>query len=90
MKTIKGVAVVLCDSFQEKNRIFVLAKEYGEFKYWNIQGAKIEPEETNFSASVSKRDIHEDFDTIIRDRELIKAIEYDYPDFYLSMDCFWC
>ena len=29
-----------------------------------------------------------DADIVVGD--LIDTIEYDYPDFHLSMDCFWC
>lgn len=32
----------------------------------------------------------EELDTEISVGELIDTIEYDYPDFHLSMDCFWC
>ena len=32
----------------------------------------------------------EELDTEITVGELIDTIEYDYPTFHLSMDCFWC
>jgi 8-oxo-dGTP diphosphatase len=89
MKTIKVVAAVIYDSLQEKKRIFTTARGYGEFKgMWEFPGGKIEPGETPQQALV--REIREELDTTIKVGELIETIEYDYPDFHLSMDCFWC
>ena len=89
MKTIKVVAAVICDSLQGKKRIFATARGYGEFKgMWEFPGGKIEPGETPQQALV--REIREELDTTIRVGDLIETIEYDYPDFHLSMGCFWC
>ncbi len=89
MKTIKVVAAVICESFQEKKRIFTTARGYGEFKgQWEFPGGKIEPGETPQQAL--EREIQEELATKIRVGDLITTIEYDYPDYHLSMDCFWC
>ena len=89
MKTIKVVAAVICDSLQTKTRIFATARGYGEFKgQWEFPGGKIEPGETPQQALV--REIKEELDTTIKVGELFDTVEYDYPDFHLSMDCFWC
>lgn len=89
MKTIKVVAAVICDSLQKKKRIFATARGYGEFKgMWEFPGGKIELGETPQQALV--REIQEELDTTIKVGDLIETIEYDYPDFHLSMDCFWC
>ena len=89
MKTIKVVAAVICDSLQTKTRIFATARGYGEFKgMWEFPGGKIEPGETPQKALA--REIKEELATAIKVGELIDTIEYDYPDFHLSMDCFWC
>ena len=89
MKTIRVVAAVICDSLQEKKRIFATARGYGQFKgMWEFPGGKIEPGETPQQALV--REIREELATEIKVGELIDTVEYDYPDFHLSMDCFWC
>ena len=89
MKTIHVVAAVICDSFDKKQKIFATAKGYGEFKgKWEFPGGKVEPGETPQQALV--REIQEELATKIRVGDLITTIEYDYPAFHLSMDCFWC
>lgn len=89
MKAIHVVAAVICDSFDKKQKIFATAKGYGEFKSkWEFPGGKVEPGETPQQALV--REIQEELATKIRVGNLITTIEYDYPQFHLSMDCFWC
>ncbi len=89
MKTIKVVAAVICDSLNKKNQIFATARGYGEFKgLWEFPGGKIEEGETPQQALV--REIREELETTISVGDLIDTIEYDYPSFHLSMDCFWC
>ena len=88
MKTIKVVAAIICDNIKEKNKIFATARGYGELKGgWEFPGGKVEPGETSQQALV--REIMEELDTEIKVGELIDTIEFDYPSFHLSMDCFW-
>lgn len=84
-KTISVVAAVIRDG----ERVFATQRGYGEFKDgWEFPGGKIEPGETAEEALV--REIREELDTEISVGKLIDRIEYDYPTFHLSMDCFWC
>lgn len=85
MKTVRVVAAVIRD----KDKIFATARGYGDFKgQWEFPGGKIEEGETPQQALV--REIKEELETNIEVGALIDTIEYDYPIFHLSMDCFWC
>ncbi len=84
MKTIKVVAAVI----RSGDKIFATARGYGEFKgWWEFPGGKIEEGETPQEALA--REIREELATEIEVGDLIQKIEYDYPTFHLSMDCFW-
>ena len=85
MKEIKVVAAVIRDGEQ----VFATQRGYGEYKgWWEFPGGKIEPGETPEEAL--KREIHEELTADIRVEEFITTVDYDYPDFHLSMDCFFC
>ena len=89
MKTIKVVAAVICDSLENTTKIFATARGYGEFKgKWEFPGGKLEAGETSQQALI--REIQEELAVKIEVGELIDTIEYDYPTFHLSMDCFLC
>ena len=84
MKTIKVVAAIICDG----DRIFATQRGYGDFKDgWEFPGGKIEDGESPEDAIV--REIREELGADIRVTGFLTTVEHDYPQFHLSMDCFW-
>lgn len=85
MKRIKVAAAII----EDNGRVFATQRGYGEFKdWWEFPGGKIEEGETPEQAL--KREIREELDTDIKVGSLFTAVEYDYPQFHLSMECFFC
>ena len=85
MKTVKVVAAIIIHN----KHIFATQRGYGDFKDgWEFPGGKIEPGETPQQALA--REIEEELDTEIEVGDYLETIEYDYPSFHLSMDCFFC
>lgn len=85
MKTIRvAAAIIICEG-----KIFATQRGYGQFKDgWEFPGGKIEQGETPQEALV--REIQEELDSVVKIVELFETVEYDYPQFHLSMDCFLC
>ena len=84
MKTIRVVAAIIRDN----NRIFATQRGYGEFKDgWEFPGGKIEEGESPEKAIA--REIKEELEADVIVGDLLTTDEYDYPQFHLSMDCFW-
>ena len=85
MKTIRVVAAVI----KVEDKIFSTQRGNSDIKgVQEFPSWKIEEGETPKEAL--KREIMEELDTEIEVGELIDVIEYDYPDFHLSMGCYWC
>ncbi len=85
MKTTKVVAAIIIND----NKVFATQRGYGEFKdSWEFPGGKVEPGE-DAEAAIA-REIREELDTEIEVEKWIDTVEYDYPKFHLSMDCFLC
>ena len=85
MKIVRVVAAIIIHN----NKIFATQRGYGEFKDgWEFPGGKIEAGETPEEALV--REIWEELDTEIEVGALFDTVEYDYPTFHLSMQCFFC
>lgn len=89
MKTVRVVAAIICDDIDNPTKVFSTARGYGEYKGgWEFPGGKIEEGETSEQALA--REIKEELDTVIKVGKYIDTIEYSYPSFHLSMDCFLC
>ena len=85
MKTIRVVAAVI----REGNKIYATARGYGDLKGgWEFPGGKIEENETPQETVV--REIREELDAVVEVSQYGVSVEYDYPDFHLSMDCLFC
>ena len=85
MKTIKVVAAIIIDN----GKVFATQRGYGDFKGgWEFPGGKVEENETPQFAL--KREIMEELNVTVEVHELLHTVEYDYPTFHLSMDCFVC
>lgn len=85
MQTKKVVAAVIIKDGQ----LFATQRGYGNYKdWWEFPGGKIEPGETPQEAL--RREIREELDTIVSVGELLYTVEYDYPEFHLSMQCYLC
>ena len=85
MKTVRVTAAVIC----RDGCVLATARGYGDYRGgWEFPGGKIEPGESPEAALI--REIREELDSEISVDEYIETLEYDYPQFHLSMRCYWC
>ena len=88
-KVIKVVAAIIVGTGENVGKIYATQRGYGEFKGgWEFPGGKLEAGETKEEALV--REIQEELNITIEVQQYFETVEYDYPDFHLSMDCFFC
>ena len=85
MKKIEVVAGIVC----RENKILATQRGYGEFKDgWEFPGGKLEAGETGVEAL--KRELREELDMEVVVGDLLETVEYDYPQFHLTMHCYLC
>ena len=89
MKIVRVVAAIIKTKNEKgESVIFATQRGYGDFKGgWEFPGGKIEEGETPQQALI--REVMEELETEVAVGKLLDTIEYDYPTFHLSMDCFW-
>ena len=85
MKTIEVVAAII----GRGGEVFATQRGYGQWQgWWEFPGGKIEPGESHLDAL--KREIREELNAEIEVGELLETVEWDYPEFHLTMHCFIC
>lgn len=85
MKIIEVVAAIII----KDGKVFATQRGYGQWQgWWEFPGGKIEGGERPQEALV--REIREELDAEIEVGDLLETIEWDYPDFHLTMNCFIC
>ena len=84
-KTIKVAAAII----HKDDKVLATQRGYGDYKdWWEFPGGKIEEGETPEAALI--REIREELDSEIEVEQYLTTVEHDYPEFHLSMDCYWC
>ena len=85
MKQIEVVAAII----RKGDKIFATQRGYGDYKDgWEFPGGKMETGETPEEAL--RREIWEELETRITVESLLQTVEWDYPQFHLTMHCYWC
>ena len=89
MANQKKIIHVVAALIRRENELFATQRGYGNYKdWWEFPGGKIEPGEAPEDALV--REIREELTADISVGEYLTTVEYDYPEFHLSMACYWC
>ena len=85
VKTVRVAAGIICDD----DRVLAVQRGYGEMRgMWEFPGGKVERGETPEDAC--RRELAEELDITVENLQAFYTVEYDYPDFHLSMECFFC
>lgn len=91
MKTVRVAAGIICEQEDgtDSGRVLAVQRGYGDMKgLWEFPGGKVERGETPKEAC--RRELAEELKVRITDLRDFYSVEYDYPDFHLSMECFLC
>lgn len=87
--TVSGAVILRTNPQTNKKEIFATQRGYGDYKDgWEIPGGKLEPGETPEAGIV--REIREELATEIKAEKILGVVDYDYPNFHLTMHCFLC
>lgn len=91
MKTVRVAAGIICEQEDgaDSARFLAVKRGYGDMKgMWEFPGGKIENGES--AEDACRRELAEELQVSITDLRDFYTVEYDYPDFHLSMKCFLC
>ena len=87
--TVSGAVILRTNPDTNKKEIFATQRGYGDYKDgWEIPGGKLEPGETPEVCIV--REIREELATEIKAEKILGVVDYDYPNFHLTMHCILC
>ena len=87
--TVSGAIILRTNPITHQKEIFATQRGYGDYKdYWEFPGGKLEPGETPEECIV--REIKEELATEIKAEKILGVVEYDYPNFHLTMHCILC
>ena len=86
---VSGAIILRTNPETNKKEIFATQRGYGDYKDgWEIPGGKLEPGETPEACIV--REIREELATEIKVEKILGVVDYDYPNFHLTMHCILC
>ncbi len=87
--TVSAAIILRTNPQTQKKELFATQRGYGDFKGgWEFPGGKLEPGETPEECIV--REIREELATEVKAEKALDVVEYDYPDFHLTMHCILC
>ena len=87
MKAENKKICVVAAVIRNEDQVFATQRGYGNYKdWWEFPGGKVETGETPEQALV--REIREELAADISVDDYLTTVEYDYPEFHLSMACY--
>ena len=87
--TVSGAIILRVNPETNKKEVFVTQRGYGDYKDgWELPGGKLEPGET--PQQCIEREIREELATEVKAEKVLGVVDYDYPNFHLTMHCILC
>lgn len=87
--TVSGAIIIRTNPETNKKEVFATQRGYGEYKDgWEIPGGKLEAGET--PEACIEREIWEELATRVKAEKILGVVDYDYPNFHLTMHCILC
>jgi 8-oxo-dGTP diphosphatase len=87
--TVSGAIILRTNADTGKKEIFATQRGYGDWKgWWEFPGGKLEAGESPEQCIV--REIREELATVVKTERVLGVVDYDYPEFHLTMHCILC